>query len=247
MKVDLLNFKVDPLSKEQAVEHIFACLESRCKVHVVYINALKVYQIDKNPKLKKAIDEAELALADGVPIVWVSRLFKKAVPERVNGTDLFERLLADCETRAKSVYFLGARQDVLQKMVDVLRAKHPSLRIAGYRNGYFKDREDELIIQDINASNADILFLGFSSPKKEIWANRYKDNILCPVIKGVGGSFDVVAGEVRRAPRWMQEVGLEWFYRVLMEPNRMLVRYLKSNSYFLRLVFKYYFANGRTK
>jgi N-acetylglucosaminyldiphosphoundecaprenol N-acetyl-beta-D-mannosaminyltransferase len=241
-RIKILNAYVDKVSLNEVKEEIFNAIEKREKKHIVYLNGLKIYEINKNPLIKKAIDEAEFILADGVPLVWVSKLFNNPLPGRVSGTDLFELLLEECEKRSRSVYFLGSREQVLLKMIDYIKEKHPKLRIAGYRNGYFTDIDDERIINEINASKADVLFIGISSPKKEVWANKHKNRITVPIIKGVGGSFDVLAGTVSRAPKWMQECGLEWLHRVIKEPKRMLKRYLITNSYFLYLTIKYLIA-----
>jgi N-acetylglucosaminyldiphosphoundecaprenol N-acetyl-beta-D-mannosaminyltransferase len=239
-RIKFLNTYIDKISIDNVKEYIFQAIDNKKKIHIVYLNALKIYEIDKNPLMKKAISEAELILADGVPIVWVSKLFKNPLPGRVNGTDLFELLLSECESRNKSVYFLGSKEDILIKMLDVIKIKYPKLSIAGHRNGYFSDKDDNDIINDINKSNADILFIGISSPKKELWANKYKNKINVPIIKGVGGSFDVLAGVVSRAPVWMQKYGLEWLYRVIMEPKRMLKRYLITNFYFIYITIKFF-------
>ena len=238
-RVNLLNIAVDKIKTEEVIREIFEAIEKGEKKHIVFVNALKVYLVDKDPELKKSIFDADLVLPDGMPIVWISRLFNRQLPERICGTDLFEILLKECENRNKSVYFLGSKDEILKKMLNVINRTNPKLRIAGFRNGYFSDFDDDNIINEINNSKADILFIGISSPKKEIWAYKYKAKINTPVVMGVGGSFDVLAGVVSRAPKWMQKVGLEWFYRVIMEPRRMLGRYLKTNLYFVFVVLKY--------
>lgn len=234
-----MNIVVDKVKHSDVVDEIFKSIEKREKKHIVFVNALKVYLADKDAEFRKAILESDFALADGMPIVWVSRLFKKDIPERICGTDLFELLLKECEVRYKSVFFLGSKDEILIKMIEVIKNKYPKLKIAGYRNGYFLPSDDEIIVSDINTSGADILFIGISSPKKEMWAYKYKVQIDVPVIIGVGGSFDVLAGVISRAPKWMQKMGLEWFYRIIMEPRRMLLRYLKTNLYFVFVVLRH--------
>lgn len=238
-RIKLLNAHVDKISINDVKDEIFKAIESKEKKHIVYLNALKIYEIDRNPLLKNAINDAEFVLADGVPLIWVSKLFGNPLPGRVNGTDLFELLLRESEKKHKSVFFLGAKDTVLEQMIKNIKIKYPNLKIAGYRNGYFSDTEDNNILSELNKSNADILFIGISSPKKEIWAHKYKNDINIPIIKGVGGSFDVLAGVISRAPKWMQNYGLEWFYRIIKEPKRMLWRYVKTNSYFILMVIKY--------
>ena len=134
--------------------------------------------------------------------------------------------------------YFGAKQEVVEKVVDIL-LKYPALKVAGYRNGYFAEEESENIAREINKSGADILFVGFSSPKKEKWINKYMPIMKVSFAMGVGGSFDVVAGVTKRAPKWMQKVGLEWFYRFIQEPRRMWKRYIIGNFKFCCLVLKY--------
>jgi N-acetylglucosaminyldiphosphoundecaprenol N-acetyl-beta-D-mannosaminyltransferase len=239
-RISLLNTSVDSISIDDTVKELFQNIENKKKSLVLFINALKVYEVYKNKELKNTLEKADYLLADGVPIVWVSKLFGTPIPGRVNGTDLFELLLKEADHNNKRVFFLGAKEEVLELMVFNLKQKHPLLQIAGYRNGYFKDSDDEEIINLINNANADILFLGFSSPKKELWATKYKEKLNVGVIQGVGGSFDVLAGVVSRAPIWMQKSALEWLYRILKEPRRMLRRYLITNLYFIYLTAKYF-------
>lgn len=240
MRTPFLNTYVDAISIDDVEKEVLHAIESGKKKHLVFINALKISEIEDSPALKEAVEAADYILADGVPVLWVSRLFGRPLPGRVNGTDLFERLLERAEERGKSIFLLGAREENLSRLVAVINKRFPKLRIAGFRNGYFTDAQDAEVIDKINASKADILFLGFSSPKKELWAYKYKDKIHAPIIQGVGGSFDVVAGIIPRAPKWMQRCGLEWLDRVIKEPRRMFGRYLRSNSRYVYLVLKYY-------
>ncbi|MBI5470986.1 MAG: WecB/TagA/CpsF family glycosyltransferase [Ignavibacteriae bacterium] len=237
-RIPFVNTQADAISLENAVEVVFVAIERRNKLHIVFLNALKIHEIEKDSRMAEAVSAAELILADGVPIVWASRLFGRPLPGRVNGTDLFELLLARSEREGKRIFLLGATEKHLDDLMRVLRQSYPKLNIAGYRNGYFSDSDDVAVIEQINLSGADILFLGFSSPKKELWAYKHKHEILAPVIQGVGGSFDVVAGIIPRAPRWMQKYGLEWLDRVIREPRRMLKRYMISNTNFVYLTLR---------
>jgi N-acetylglucosaminyldiphosphoundecaprenol N-acetyl-beta-D-mannosaminyltransferase len=163
--------------------------------------------------------------------VFGARLLGYSVPERVAGIDLFHQLLAYSEACGKKVYFLGAESDVLESAVGIIQEKYPDLTISGYHHGYFW--EDETTVVDaIRNSGADLLFVGISSPMKEEFIDRWRDQLGVKFAMGVGGTFDVVAGKVRRAPEWMQNLGLEWLYRVIQEPRRMFMRYLTTNSVF---------------
>jgi len=237
---------VNPLSFEDAVREISFRIDSRIRTHVVFVNAAKIVKYHRDEPLRQAIDRADLLLADGVPVVWASRLLGRALPERVNGTDLMERLIAVAAERGYRVFFLGARQDALLRAVGECRRRHRDLKVAGFHHGYFRPDEQEVVIREINSSAADLLLVGMSSPRKELWVDQNLSQLKVCVAQGVGGSFDVIAGVVSRAPLWMQRSGLEWFHRLLQEPGRMWRRYLVTNSAFLWLVLREFWRASKT-
>jgi exopolysaccharide biosynthesis WecB/TagA/CpsF family protein len=149
--------------------------------------------------------------------------------------DLMARLLEEAAARRFRVYLLGARREVVSALVQVLHARHPGIEIAGYRDGYFGPEEHDAIVEEIRASGAHMLFVGMPTPFKETWCERHRERLNVPVIIGVGGSFDVLAGFIKRAPTWMQSLGLEWFWRLLMEPRKLWRRYLTTNCEFIWL------------
>ncbi len=169
------------------------------------------------------------------PVVWALRASGQPAPERVAGVDLMDRLLAAAAKDRLSVYFLGARREVVETLAKKSRVRYPGVEIAGFRDGYFGPKDHQAIVEEIRASGAHILFVGMPSPFKETWCERHRERLDVPVIMGVGGSFDVLAGYIRRAPRWMQSAGLEWFWRLLMEPRKLWRRYLTTNSEFVWL------------
>ncbi|MDG5813543.1 WecB/TagA/CpsF family glycosyltransferase [Chitinispirillales bacterium ANBcel5] len=246
-RVPLLNLYVDSTSMDGVVENLFERIEHRIKSSVFFVNALKAYEIDKDSKLLHIMNSFDFVLADGMPLVWISKWLGEALPGRVNGTDLFERLLKEAESRDKSVYFLGAKEENLNQMIEVVKKRYPNLQIAGWRNGYFNGEENSGVVDGINKSGADILFLGFGSPKKELWAYENMSSLSVSVVQGVGGSFDVLSGLVKRAPKWMQKCGLEWFYRFCKEPRRMFKRYLITNTFFIALFLKCYCKELKSK
>lgn len=205
------------------------------------INAAKAVYLRDDPLLRDSLVECDMLLADGQSIVWASKLFGNPLPERVAGVDLFEQLLALAHRDGWSVYLLGATGKVLQKLEVKLQERFPGLRIAGRHDGYFKDDEAPNIASAIRASNADMLFLGMNSPKKEIFLAKYGKSLGVTILHGVGGSFDVMAGVTKRAPLSWQRTGMEWLYRLLQEPRRMMRRYTTTNWGFLVLTFREYF------
>ncbi|MBF9233907.1 WecB/TagA/CpsF family glycosyltransferase [Microvirga sp. BT350] len=199
------------------------------------LNAAKVVKLRKDPALRASLLECDLLLADGQSVVWASKLLRRRLPERVAGIDIFEQLLGLAHREGRSVYLLGARPDVLQLLEARLQERFPGLKIAGRNDGYFSDGDGARIAADIRNSGADMLFLGMGSPKKEIFLGSFKDVLDVPILHGVGGSFDVLAGVTKRAPIHWQRIGMEWAFRLLQEPGRMWRRYLTTNAGFVML------------
>jgi N-acetylglucosaminyldiphosphoundecaprenol N-acetyl-beta-D-mannosaminyltransferase len=200
------------------------------------LNAAKVVRVQSDSVLRDAIGGCELITADGVPVVWAARLLGHAVPGRVNGTDLMEALLARAEERGWSVYLLGSRDDVLTDLQAELAGRHPNLRIAGAHHGYFGAAEEDEVISSVAAARPDILFIALETPQKELFQARHRAALGVPFTMGVGGSFDVLAGRRRRAPKWAQRSGLEWAFRLAQEPRRLAGRYAVGNARFVALV-----------
>ena len=241
----ILGCEVDRLDMDETVERCRELIEARAGVQHVAINAAKLVSLHRDPKLREIVGRCSLVSADGQAAVWAARLLGDPLPERVAGIDLMERLLALAEERGYRVFFLGARQEVLEEAVRRIRARHPHLEIAGFRNGYFDDAESGAVCAEIRAARPDILFVAMSSPRKEYWLAAHVEELGVPFAMGVGGALDVVAGATRRAPEWMQRAGLEWFFRFVQEPRRMWRRYLSSNVAFSLLLARELVRSGR--
>ncbi len=205
-------------------------------VSVGMVNAAKVVVMRRDARLRQAVADSAMVLADGQSVVWASRMLGLPLPERVAGIDLFTGLLAEASRRGYRVYFLGARRDVLDLMLAEVRRRYPGLAVAGARDGYFRAGDESAVAAGIRRSGADLLFLGMSSPKKEMFVRKWGKSTGANVVHGVGGSFDVLAGRTRRAPAWCQDLGLEWLYRAWQEPARLGRRYLSTNMTFIALV-----------
>lgn len=208
-------------------------LENRGGAQHMAVNAAKLVALRDDPALAEAVRGCDLITADGQAVVWASRLLRDPLPERVAGIDLMYRLLALAEDRGHGVFILGAHQAVLEEAVEKLRGMHPRLQLCGYRHGYFDDDEAAAVAADVRDSGADLLLVAISSPRKEEFLARYREVMDLPLVMGVGGSIDVVAGRTRRAPRWAQRAGLEWLFRLAQEPRRLLKRYAWTNARFL--------------
>jgi N-acetylglucosaminyldiphosphoundecaprenol N-acetyl-beta-D-mannosaminyltransferase len=238
-KSNVLGFPVDKVTLNQCVKQLDRVIKEKQRIHIVLVNAAKIVKAKKIADLANILKTAQYVGADGVPIVWASKLLGDPLPGRVNGTDLMNRLIELAATEGHSIYFLGAKQEVLENAVQSLKSKYPSLNIAGYRNGYFDCQETEnRVVNEIAQTKANILLVGMSTPMKEYWVRKHYDNLNVNVVHGVGGSFDILGGITKRAPVWMQKIGLEWFYRLCQEPRRMWKRYLITNSIFVGMLFK---------
>lgn len=231
----LFGMNIDALCMDEVIERCHSALKRRRRLLLGVVNASKVIELRRNPLLRNSLLECDLLLADGQSVVWASRLLRRPLPERVAGIDIFERLLALAHEEGRPIALLGAQPKVLASLEAVIARKYPGLRIAYSHHGYFNATEADGIAEGIRQSGADMLFIGMTSPKKEIFLATYGASLGVSVLHGVGGSFDVMAGLTRRAPLGWQKAGLEWAYRVLQEPRRLWWRYLSTNSGFIRL------------
>ncbi|MEW6209285.1 MAG: WecB/TagA/CpsF family glycosyltransferase, partial [Acidobacteriota bacterium] len=233
-----VGIEVDNLSEDETLDRIERLISGGGSHYMAVVNASKVVTASRDPQLKRALAKADLVTADGMSVVWAARLVGRRLKERVTGIDIFERLIERAAARGWSVYFLGARENAVEALVEKLRARHPRLRVAGYRNGYFDRSESDSIAGAIKRSSADLLFVGLGSPAQEKWIEENLEKTGAKFALGVGGSFDHVSGLIPRAPRWMQRAGLEWLHRLAREPKRLWRRYLVGNTLFLLLVAK---------
>jgi N-acetylglucosaminyldiphosphoundecaprenol N-acetyl-beta-D-mannosaminyltransferase len=233
---DLFGTRIDALTLAEATELCARAAREGHGLLVGVVNAAKLVHLQSDAELRASIEAADIVLADGMAVVWASRLLGQPLPERVTGIDLLESLMAQAERDGLSVYFLGGKAEVLDGMLAVLRARYPNLGITGWRDGYFSAQDEAGLVRAIQASGARLLFVGMPTPKKEIFLRVWRRELSNLVCHGVGGSFDVLGGVVRRAPLAWQRLGLEWLYRLLQEPRRMWRRYLVTNTIFLGMV-----------
>jgi len=235
-RTELLGSPFDRIDMQSTIDQCIAwCYGPRVSHTVITLNAALLCSMRRDEELRTACRSGDLIVADGVPVVWASRLAGDPLPERVAGVDLTERLLAEGASRGLSVYFLGARPEVVRDLAAYCHRKYPGLKVAGWRDGYFGAEDHSKIVEEIARLAPDMLFVGMPSPFKETWCQRHREALGVPVIVGVGGTFDVLTGYVRRAPRALQVAGMEWSWRLAMEPRKMWRRYLSTNTEFMWL------------
>lgn len=234
----ILNTYVNAISMEETIEAVEAIIKEGKPTQHVVINASKVNLMEKDEKLRKIVNDCPIINADGASIVWAAKVLGVPLTERVTGIDLFLKLVEIANEKQYKIYLFGAKEEVVCKVKSIFEEKYPNLQIVGYRNGYFTEADEDDIVKDMQKSGADMLFVAFSSPKKEYWVHKYIKQLNIPFVMGVGGSFDVVVGVTKRAPLWMQKCGLEWVYRFIQEPGRMWKRYIIGNAKFVLLTYK---------
>lgn len=209
---------------------------------VVTPNVQHVCLCHRNDAFRDTYRAARLALPDGVPIMWAARLFGHPLPQKLSGSDMVPRISAYAAERGHSVYFLGGAPGSAERTAEILCARHPALRVAGIDCpdfGFELHREsNRAVIERVRAAAPDICFIALGSPKQELWMHKHFEELGVPVCFGVGAAFDMMSGRIRRAPHWVQNVGLEWLWRLVQEPRRLWRRYLVEDLVFFKLLWR---------
>lgn len=222
-RCELFGTQVHALGMDAALAWIRERIAWRAPAYVVTLNGALLVQAAQDPDLRALVNGAGLVTADGMGVILAARILGIHLPERVAGIDLVMGVIASASASGHAVYLLGGQPGVAEAAAAELRRRHPGLRIAGAEHGFFSQEEEGATVARIRAARPEVLLVAFGAPRQERWMRRWSAALEVPVSIGVGGSFDVIAGRVPRAPRWMQRAGLEWLYRVLREPRRWTV------------------------
>jgi N-acetylglucosaminyldiphosphoundecaprenol N-acetyl-beta-D-mannosaminyltransferase len=247
MRVTLFGLPVDILSSEETIERILAAIDARQRCQHVALNVAKLVNARTNAELDRDVRASDIVGIDGMGIVYALRLLGHTVPQRVAGVDLFESLMVQCASRGLRPYLLGATPEVLGAARRNLSERYPGLIFAGSHHGYFTPEQENSVCDQIRASGADCLFIAMPTPRKERFMARHRDSLGVPFVMGVGGTLDVVAGSVKRAPALVQSLGLEWAYRMMQEPRRLAARYFRTNLIFGVLLLRAFFVQLTTR
>jgi N-acetylglucosaminyldiphosphoundecaprenol N-acetyl-beta-D-mannosaminyltransferase len=244
-RINFFGVNLDIITMQETLERISEFIKNKSEtgggVQHVVVNVAKLVYAQKDEQLREIINACPLINVDGAGVVLGAKFLGVNIPERVAGIDLMENLIEYSAQKGYRPYFFGAKEEIVKNVVEIYKKKYPQLEIAGFRNGYYSDEEEESLVEAIRDSKADILFVAMGSPKKEIFLSKYSKAMEVPFTMGVGGSFDVVAGKVQRAPEWMQKLHSEWLFRLIQEPKRMWKRYLLTNAIFLGMILKEFF------
>ena len=217
----ILGVPVVPFTMNEAVAKLTQDTLKNKRNFVVTANAEIIMMAQADPGYKTLLSEtADLVLPDGAGTVWAGNYLGYTIPERVAGYDLYLRLLEESAKNNIPVYFFGGKPGIAEEAAEEGKRRWPQLTIAGCRNGYFSAEEEPEILEGINRSGAAMLFAALGAPKQEKWLAKYREQLKPSLLMGIGGSFDVLAGKVQRAPKWMQDARLEWFYRLIKQPSR---------------------------
>lgn len=236
-RIEFLGSPMDSATMRETVAVIAERIERKDFLQHVVVNVAKLVNMQKDKELSASVNACDLINIDGMGVVLGARFMGHDIPERVTGVDLFHNLLDMSADKGFPVFLLGAEEGVVAKTAEKVKEQHKGINVVGYHHGYFWD-DEAAVVEKIKASGARLLFVAITSPKKENFINKWQEQLGVDFVMGVGGTFDVVAGKVKRAPIWMQKYGLEWFYRVLQEPRRMWKRYLVTNTKFAWLLIK---------
>ncbi|WP_332406562.1 WecB/TagA/CpsF family glycosyltransferase [Lactococcus laudensis] len=246
-RMKFMNTEVDSLNMSEVLDRIDKLIQIKKNSYVVTPNVDHIVQLEKDSELQKVYKNADLILADGKPLIWISNYYKTPIKEKVSGSDLFPLLCEMAGEKGYKMFFLGAAEGVAARAATNLKKRYSNLEVAGVYSPPFgfeeNEEEVEKILQMIIKSNVDILIVGLGAPKQEKFIFKYHDRLNVPISLGLGASLDFEAGNIKRAPKWMQKSGLEWLFRITQDPRRMFKRYIIDDIKIIRLVRKYKIKN----
>lgn len=242
-RVKFMNTYIDNVSKEEAIAHIEECIKERKISQIITPNVDQIVRIEKDAYFKEICDNAELLLVDGTPLMWIAKLYKKPFKEKICGSDLMPELCELAAQKGYKVFILGAAPGVADIAAQKLIEKNPELQVVGTYSppiGFDKDEEELNKINNLLFdSRADMLFVGMGVPKQDIFVYQNKDKYQIPTSYSIGGTIDFIAGTQKRAPKWINKIGMEWLYRFFSNPKRMFKRYFVDDMKILKLACKY--------
>ncbi len=238
-----MNTEIDNLSMRETLKEIDRLIRKNNNSFIVTPNVDHLVQLERGGELAEAYKKADLILADGKPLIWISKWYKTPIKEKISGSDLFPRVCALAAKRGYKMFFLGAAEGVAKKAADNLKRRFANLQVVGtYSPPYgFENNIEEMekIIHMIREASPHILIVGLGCPKQELFILRNKDKLDVPISLGLGASLDFEAGNVKRAPKWMANHGLEWLYRIIQDPKRLAKRYLIDDMKIIKMAIKY--------
>ena len=246
-RIKFLNIEVDNLTMEESISRIEDLIIKRNNSYVVTPNVDHIVKLEDDEEFREVYRNADLIVTDGMPLIRISNLTGEKIKEKISGSDLFPKLCERATKKGYSIFLLGAAEGIAEIAKKNLEEKYLGINIVGtYSPSFgFEKNENEIdkIINIINEKKPDILAVGVGAPKQEKFIYKYKDRLNVPVSLAIGATIDFEAGNVKRAPKFMQNLGLEWFYRLIKEPKRMFRRYLVDDLKIIKIIFEYIKGN----
>lgn len=243
-RMKFLNTYIDNCTMDEALEEVDRLINNGKYNYVVTPNVDHIVQLEEDYEFRKIYEEANLILADGMPLIWISKFMENPIKEKISGSDFFPKVCEVAVRKSYSIFLLGAAEGIAQKAAENLEKRYPGLNVVGtYSPSYgFEKKKDEIlkITNIINESKPDILFVGLGAPKQEKFIYNYREKLKVPISLGIGASIDFEAGNVKRAPEFMQKTGFEWLYRLSKEPKRLFRRYIIEDVKILKIIAKYF-------
>lgn len=241
-RVNILGTWVSRYDLQETMEQMQCAIEEKRKLRMAVTPVNCILWARKNRRLNDIYNSADIVTADGVPVVWASKMLGEPIRGRVTGLDLLPEFASVAAKRGYSFFFMGAAEGVGRRLAEALRKEYPDLQVAGTYSppftARFSEEENDRIIRAVNESGADVLWVSLTAPKQDYWIAQHMERLDVSVAIGVGAAFDVVAGNIRRSPKWMQKYGLEWLYRLIREPRRLWRRYLVEAPVFFPLLIR---------
>lgn len=242
-RIKFMSIEIDNITMDEAINAMDELVRAKNNSYVVTPNVDHLVRLEKDEEFHKCYEDAALSIADGKPLIWISKLYNNPIKEKISGSDVFPRLCELAQKKGYKMFFLGAAEGVAAKAADNLRQKYPGINIVGTYSPEYGFEKDESkvrqIVEIVKETSPDILIVALGAPKQEKFMYKYRDELNVPLSLGLGASIDFEAGNVKRAPKWMSNAGLEWLYRIFQEPKRMAKRYLVDDMKIIGLVWKY--------
>lgn len=229
------GIKIHNTTFEEILDNVPILLKKNKPFHIVTLNANMFYEAQRNEDYKYLINHADLVVPDGSGILLAAKLFGYKLQEKISGIDLFKRLLFWIDENKEKVFFLGSSNFVIGRMIKIVQRGYKHIRIVGRHHGFFDEKREKDIVEAIRKTRPNFLFIGMGAFKQEIFAHNNKKEMQVPIVMGVGGSFDVMAGKTILAPNWIRNIGLEWLFRLVLNPKR-ITKVVKLPLFLIELI-----------
>ena len=240
-KVNILNISVDNLTIQQAVYKVLKMIEDKGVHHVITLNPYKIMRIKSNSDLRVISDKADMHIVSGAGIQWAAKMLKKPIKERIPLLSFMMEIVRISEIKEYSIFLVGGKPEITERAFFNIKKSFPNIRIVGRHGGYFDANREKSVIEAMRKSEANIIFVGLGFPKEDKWIHKCKNEFKNTVLISVSGSIDIISGEIKKAPPYFMEKGLDWFYRIITRPWR-IGRLLRTVFFFIRIFFKKLFG-----